>query len=134
MKLVTAGLLIIENRKLLFAYSKNKKCFYLPGGKVDSGETPLQALRREIKEELDVTLSDGDLEYYAHITAPAYGENDGIMMEQDCFFIKRKIEPNANAEISELKYFSLQEYLGEANRAPGAVKILELLKERGQID
>ena len=68
MKLPTAGLLIIRDRKLLLAYSKNKRCFYLPGGKVDNGETAIQALCREIKEELDVSLDSNDLEYYAHIT------------------------------------------------------------------
>lgn len=134
MKLATAGLLVIENRKLLLAYSSNKQCFYLPGGKVDKGETPLQALCREIKEELNVALSHSDLEYYAHVTAPAYGENDGIIMEQDCFLTRRTIEPEAEGEISEVKYFSLQEYLNEPNTAPGAVIVLQQLKAEGYID
>jgi len=134
MKLPTAGLLIIQNRKLLLAYSRNKKCFYLPGGKIDKGETAASALCREIAEEMNVAIDEHELKYHTHITAPAYGEETGIIMEQDCFFLHRSIAPRASAEIGELKYFSLKDYLSETNRAPGAVMILERLQKDGLID
>ena len=51
MQLATAGLLVIQNRKLLLAYSINKKCFYLPGGKIDAGEKSVQTAVRELTEE-----------------------------------------------------------------------------------
>ena len=134
MKLPTVGLLIIQNRKLLLAYSRNKKCFYLPGGKIDEGETAAMALCREIAEEMNITVDQDELKYHTHIIAPAYGEEDGIIMEQDCFFLHRSIAPQASAEIGELKYFSLDDYLLETNRAPGAVIVLELLQNEGLID
>jgi len=134
MKLPTAGLLIIQNRKLLLAYSRNKKCFYLPGGKIDKGETAASALCREIAEEMNVAIDEHELKYHTHISAPAYGEETGIIMEQDCFFLHRSITPRASAEIGELKYFSLKDYLSETNRAPGAVMILERLQKDGLID
>jgi ADP-ribose pyrophosphatase YjhB (NUDIX family) len=134
MKLPTVGLLVTQNRKLLLAYSRNKKCFYLPGGKIDHGETPQKALCREIEEEMNIIIDEHELKYHTHVTAPAYGEENGIIMEQDCFFLHRNIEPQASAEIGELKYFSLAEYLCEQNKAPGAVMILEQLKAEGFID
>lgn len=134
MKLSAAGLLFIKNKKLLLAFSKNKQCFYLPGGKVDSLETSRQALCREIAEELGVEIAETDLTFYAHITAPAYGETEGIMMEQDCFLLQRTIEPKAAAEIAELRYFSLAEYMDQPTTAPGAIMILQLLTENGLID
>jgi len=134
MKLPTAGLLIIQNRKLLLAYSRNKNCFYLPGGKIDEGETAAKALCREIAEEMNVPIDEYELKYHAHITAPAYGEENGIIMEQDCFFLHRSIAPEASAEIGELKFFSLDDYLLETNRAEGVVMILELLQKDGWID
>ena len=134
MKLPTAGLLIVQNRKLLLAFSKNKNCFYLPGGKIDEGETAAKALCREIAEEMNVTIGEHELKYYTHITAPAYGEENGIIMEQDCFFLHRGVTPQASAEIGELKYFSLKDYLSETNRAPGAVLVLERLQQDGLID
>jgi len=134
MKLPTVGLLIIQDRKLLLAYSRNKKCFYLPGGKIDQSETEAMALCREISEEMNVVIHEDELKYYTHITAPAYGEENGTIMEQDCFLLYRNITPQASAEIGELKYFSLNEYLSEPNRAPGAVMILELLQKNGLVD
>ena len=134
MHLPTSGLLVIKNRKLLLAYSKNKKCFYLPGGKIDRGETALQALCREIEEELNLALHENELSYYTHISAPAYGENNGVIMEQDCFLLNKTVEPVAAAEIDELRYFTMKEYLSETNKAPGAVMVLEKLKEDNLVD
>ena len=134
MKLPTVGLLIIQDRKLLLAYSRNKKCFYLPGGKIDQNETAAMALCREISEEMNVVIHEDELKYYTHITAPAYGEENGTIMEQDCFLLYRNITPQASAEIGELKYFSLNQYLSEPHRAPGAVMILELLQKNDLVD
>jgi len=118
----------------LLAYSKNKNCFYLPGGKIDGNETAAQALCREIAEELNVALQESDLKYYTHISAPAYGEMNGTIMEQDCFLVNKTVEPVASAEIGELRYFSLEEYLLQTNTAPGAVRILEILKQDNLVD
>jgi 8-oxo-dGTP pyrophosphatase MutT (NUDIX family) len=134
MQLQTAGLLLLKNRKLLLAYSNNKQCFYLPGGKTNTGETSTQALCREIKEELAIEITEQELTYYTHITAPAYGEKPELIMEQDCFLLTRQVEPVASAEIGELRYFSLNEYLQQTNTAPGAIMILEKLKNHNLID
>ena len=69
MQILTAGLLLIQNRKLLLAFSNNKQCFYLPGGKIDDGETASGALCREIAEELNIKLEENELTYYTHISA-----------------------------------------------------------------
>lgn len=131
MQLLTAGLLVIKDKKLLLAFSKNKQCFYLPGGKVNKGETARQALCREIAEELGVELTATELVFYTHITAPAYGEAPGIVMEQDCFLLDRAVQPVALAEIESLHYFTCAEYLQQASQAPGAVLILQQLTADG---
>lgn len=133
-RLPTAALLHIKDRKLLLAFSRNKQCFYLPGGKVDEEETPVAALCREIQEELNVCIAPEQLVYYTHITAPAYGEANGTIMEQDCYFAKIETIPEASGEIDKLHYFSVTDYRYETNQAPGAVMILEKLKEDGYID
>ncbi|QQT26611.1 NUDIX hydrolase [Sphingobacterium spiritivorum] len=126
-KLDTAGLVIVKEDSVLLAFSKNKKAWYLPGGKVDPGETAQQALIREIEEELNVSLDPDHIQYYKHIQAPAYGE-DQLMMEQECFIYHSDIHPKASQEIEEVSYFDYATYRKEAIQVPGVIKLFEILK------
>ena len=130
----TVGLLHIRERKLLLAFSNNKRCYYLPGGKVDEHETAVAAVQREIAEELNVQLAAQSLQYYTHISAPAFGETNGTIMEQDCYMIEGDFHPQPSAEIGAVHYFNTEEYLQQPATAPGAVMILEQLKANGLID
>ncbi|RXK62734.1 NUDIX domain-containing protein [Lacibacter luteus] len=132
--LYTVGLLHINDRKLLLAFSNNKQCYYLPGGKVDEDETAITALLREIAEELNVQLTENNLEYYTHISAPAFGEANGTIMEQDCYLLDTGFHPQPSAEIGAVHYFTLEEYLQQPVTAPGAVMILQQLQANGLID
>ncbi len=130
-RLATAGLVLLRNKMLLLAFSSRKKAFYLPGGKLDVGESPVEALVREVKEELGISISENNLRYYCHITAPAYGEPTGCVMEQDCYILDAPIEPVAMAEIEELKFFSPESYAAEAVQVPGVLHLFEQLKKDG---
>ncbi|HLY70601.1 MAG TPA: NUDIX domain-containing protein [Puia sp.] len=132
-QLATAGLVVIQNRKLLLAFSRNKKAWYLPGGKIDVGETRHDALIREIKEELNIFIQKKELTFYTHITAPAFGEHPEMMMEQDCFLYDFREIPKPSAEIEELKYFDGISYQPEI-QVPGVVLLMQKLKEDGLID
>ena len=55
---------IIENGRLFATqrgYGDFKDYWEFPGGKIEPGETPEEALRREIREELDTTVEVGAL-------------------------------------------------------------------------
>jgi 8-oxo-dGTP pyrophosphatase MutT (NUDIX family) len=106
----------------------------LPGGKIDVHETAAAALCREVMEEMNVSINENDLEFYTHITAPAYGEKEGVIMEQDCFILHKKISPTASAEVDLLQYFSVEAYKAQPNQAPGATMILALLQKAGLIN
>lgn len=130
----TAALVVIKSRKLLLAFSKNKQAFYLPGGKVDAGETTVAALQREIAEELNVTVDGNGLRYYTHITAPAFGEQQGIIMEQDCYLYELDETPVPSSEIGALEYFDSASYTLQPKQVPGVVTIIRQLKNDGLID
>ena len=52
-------LLINSNNELLLAYSNN--CYQFPGGHVEDGESLLNAVYREIKEETGIVLNDNNI-------------------------------------------------------------------------
>ena len=106
----------------------------MPGGKIDANETAIAALCREVQEEMNVPISESELQFYTHITAPAFGEKEGIIMEQDCFLLQRKIVPTASAEVARLAYFSVADYKTETHQAPGALMVLQQLQLAGLID
>ena len=54
--ITVVGLVHVEAGRLLVVRSRNKKAFYLPGGKIEPGETPSDAVRREVREELGIEL------------------------------------------------------------------------------
>ena len=132
--ITTAGLVVVKNRKLLLAFSRNKQAWYLPGGKVDPGETTEHALIREVREELNIQLCHDELRYYIHISAIAFGEINELQMEQDCFFHELKQIPNPSAEIVAIKYFDIESYSKEPSQVPGVVMIMNQLKMDGIID
>lgn len=63
-KQITVVAAIIVNNDLILTtqrgYGKWKGWWEFPGGKVEDGESPEEALRREIMEELDMTVEVGD--------------------------------------------------------------------------
>ncbi len=130
-RLYTVGLVVIQENKLLLAFSNHKKAWYLPGGKVDAGETPVDALLREINEELGIQLRITDLQYYTHITAPAFGEEENIIMEQDCYGYTLTEKIQAGNEIGGIQFFSPEQYALEPAQVPGVIQLFEQLSTEG---
>lgn len=126
-KLPTAGLLVIQNKQLLLAFSRNKQAWYLPGGKIDKGETAIYGLIREIKEELNLAIDRSELSYYCHISAPAYGENNNLIMEQDCYLYELRENINPSNEIEAVRFFSLEDYKNEPAQVIGVLMVFEKL-------
>ena len=130
----TAGLIVIKDNKLLLAYSKNKRAWYLPGGKIQPGETSLQSLEREILEELNLILISDQLKFYGHISAPAYGEKENTVMEQDCYWYHLDTDIQPSNEIEAVDFFSYEKYKTEPAQVLGVLEVFRRLRLDRLID
>lgn len=88
MKTVRVVAAIIINDGKVFAtqrgYGECKDGWEFPGGKIDAGETPEEALVREIKEELDTEVKVKELLETVEYDYPKFH------LSMDCFICKIK--------------------------------------------
>ena len=79
--------IIIENGKVFATqrgYGEFKDGWEFPGGKIEQGETPEEAIVREIKEELDTVVEVGELLDTVEYDYPNFH------LSMDCFICKIK--------------------------------------------
>lgn len=101
--------IIIKNRKVLVERSVGKDFFIHPGGKIEPGETPKQALVRELKEEFTIDVDEKDLEEFHHASAPAANSPE-VNVHMDVFMVKSwrgTITPAS--EVEEMRWITSDE-------------------------
>jgi 8-oxo-dGTP pyrophosphatase MutT (NUDIX family) len=125
------ALIILKNRKVLFARSKDKDAWFSPGGKREEGETDQEALVREIKEELGVDLKPETLEYYETFQAQAHGKPEGTMVKITCYTGQFDGKMSPQSEIDELGWLSSTDK--EKTTITGGL-ILDDLRSKNLID
>ncbi|MET1071532.1 MAG: NUDIX domain-containing protein [Umezawaea sp.] len=123
------GLVHVRTGRLLVVRSHGKGAFYLPGGKLEPGETPVQALHREVLEELGVGVHD--VAEHKRYLEPAYGEGPDTLVDMACFTGDLAGPPSPCGEIAELRFVTAAEYAAHPDTAPAIHRLLaDLVDER----
>ena len=128
-----AGGVIINDRHFLVTRSQGKDIFIAPGGKLESTETAVEALVREMQEELQIIVNASSLEVLGTFQAEAAGK-ENQMLQMDVFIIHDyEGEIQASSEVEEIRWInSLTQDI-----AVGSIfkhDVMPVLKQRNFID
>lgn len=115
-----------ENKPVICAtqrgYGEFKGGWEFPGGKIESGETPQQALKREIMEELDTEIAVGEL-----IDTIEYDYPD-FHLSMDCFWCEVIHGELILKEAEDAKWLT-KEHLADVKWLPADVTLIEKIGE-----
>lgn len=115
-----------ENKPVIFAtqrgYGEFKGGWEFPGGKIESGETLQQALKREIMEELDTEIAVGEL-----IDTIEY-DYPNFHLSMDCFWCEIIHGELILKEAEDAKWLT-REHLADVKWLPADVTLIENIRE-----
>ncbi|MBQ4529317.1 MAG: 8-oxo-dGTP diphosphatase MutT [Lachnospiraceae bacterium] len=127
MKTIKVVAAIIQKDGKTFAtqrgYGEFQGGWEFPGGKIEEGETPEQALVREIKEELDTEIEVGELLERVEYDYPSFH------LSMDCFLCTIKSGELVLKEHEDAKWLE-KEQLDSVEWLPADEGVVEKLKKK----
>ena len=100
---IAAALLIGGDGQTLLVRKRGTQAFMQPGGKIDAGEQPVEALARELLEELNLRIEPGQAAYLGGLSAPAANE-PGFTVHAELFQVRIDVPVTPAAEIEEIRW------------------------------
>jgi len=94
------GIIFDKQGRSLWCHRRDYDLWNLPGGAMEYGETPEEAVIREMKEELKVTIKMKRLAGVYYKTG-----DDALVFSFECQIIKGKLK--LSNEVDDFKYFKL---------------------------
>ncbi len=126
MKTVRVVAAVIRDGDKIFAtqrgYGEYKDGWEFPGGKIEEGETPEEALKREILEELDTEITVGNLIKTIEYDYPTFH------LSMDCFWATVKSGHLELKEAEAARWLTKDE-LNEVEWLPADLELVDKIRE-----
>ncbi|WP_095145148.1 MULTISPECIES: NUDIX domain-containing protein [unclassified Pseudomonas] len=98
---IAAALLIGPDGRTLLVRKRGTQAFMQPGGKIEAHELPVNALARELEEELGLVINPAHARFLGQFSAPAANE-PGFIVQADIFQLAVDVPVSPAAEIEEV--------------------------------
>ena len=125
LKTIRVAAAVIRSEDKIFAaargYGEFKGGWEFPGGKIESGETPQEALKREIMEELETEISVGELIDTIEYDYPEFH------LSMDCFWCEILSGNLVLKEAEDARWLAADE-LDSVAWLPADVTLIEKIK------
>ena len=96
----------LKDGKILSTRSFGKDVYYLPGGKREPGESDIDTLVREIREELDVIVIADTATHLGTFHAQAHGHSEGTMVRMTCYTAEYRGKLTSSGEIEDIGWLT----------------------------
>ncbi len=126
MKTIKVVAAVIRNEDRIFAtargYGEYKGWWEFPGGKIEEGETPEQALVREIREELTAEISVGELIKTVEYDYPSFH------LVMDCFWAEVVSGQLELKEAEDARWLGKEELM-DVKWLPADLELVEVIMQ-----
>lgn len=99
------ALAVFKDKKMLQVRThRQKHVFFTLGGKIEKGESEIECLKREIREEVGCGIDESSLEYLTNFVDIAHGKEGGMV---NIKVYKGKLVgiPKPQSEVAEIGWF-----------------------------
>ena len=132
MKLIKkSAMAIIKDNKLLVVRKRGSRDYLMPGGKPEGKETAIEALARELKEEIGCSFDNASLTFLGHFED--FTSDGKSRVSIDLFAGEILGEPKPSSEIEELKCVSAADAINPSLSPIIKKQILPFLVGKGML-
>ena len=117
--------IIVRDRRIFATqrgYGEWKDWWEFPGGKIEPGETPEEALAREIKEELETVIEVGELIHTVEYDYPTFH------LSMDCFWCEI-IKGNLVLKEAEDARWLTKDQLYDVKWLPADITLIDIIEK-----
>lgn len=127
MKTIRVVAAVIRSEDKIFAtargYGEFKGQWEFPGGKIEQGETPEEALVREIKEELEIEIKVGEIIHTIEYDYPTFH------LSIDCFWGEIIKGDLILKEVEDARWLTMDQ-IYDVKWLPADIILIDLIKKK----
>lgn len=79
--------IVIKDGKVAMIHSKMYDYFKFPGGGIEEGESPLEAMIREVREESGLTVIPKSIKEFGNVHRRSRTEKGGLFIQDNFYFV-----------------------------------------------